>query len=111
MQVSAWLFTKYKNNNNKILGETFSTWTFSKGSFTSKTVEVDGSYQFFTQQYMDYETETDHSYTLYTLLGNSQITVVITTINIDDEPPTLTATMCTMNVYYTVYTETPICYV
>lgn len=60
---------------------------------------------------MDYETETDHSYTLYTLLGNSQITVVITTINIDDEPPTLTATMCTMNVYYTVYIETPICYV
>lgn len=60
---------------------------------------------------MDYETETDHSYTIYSNIINQIVTVVITTINIDDEPPTLTATMCTMDVYYTVYIENPVCYI
>lgn len=92
-------FTKYKNKNNKFLGETFTTWTFFKASFTSETVEVNGSYQFYTNQYMDYETETDHSYTLINSFGTAIVTVIITTINIDDEPPTLTATMCSMDVY------------
>ncbi|XP_066248593.1 protocadherin Fat 4-like isoform X2 [Euwallacea similis] len=87
-------------------------WTFQNGEFSfSNEVNNDGDYEFYTNQYIDYETEATHQYVLNSLIQNKYVTITIKTVNIDDESPTLTATMCTMdeNTDYTVDSDTNTC--
>ncbi|XP_066150365.1 protocadherin Fat 4-like [Euwallacea fornicatus] len=87
-------------------------WTFQNGEFSfSNELNSDGEYEFYTDQYMDYENEATHKYVLNSRIEKDFITITIITINIDDEPPTLTAIMCTMdeNTKYTSDPETNSC--
>ncbi|CAH1127200.1 unnamed protein product [Ceutorhynchus assimilis] len=55
------------------------------------------TYEFYITQFMDYETETSHTYLLTSVVDGTQaVTITIHIINYDDENPTLTAPMCTM---------------